>query len=458
VVDGEASLGTAPLDRPRSPGQGMWGAVAGTTIAILAIQALSLLSGVLIARALGPDGRGALASAMLVHGLTTGVALLGADVALGRGVGRQRFSVAQARGMALMLSLVSGTFATLVCGVLYWLALPAEKQALLPIVMVMGAAVIPSLLTVMLQSVLLAKGEVRRFNAVRVLFCVFYLVGTGALVLSGSHDELHYAICFFISAVATAAVAAAFTGGRDRVDESGPSPSDAAAVLRDGIPFAPTVLAQAALAHLPVLLATLAFPDRLVGLLAVALSAAGVHSALGTAVSKILFSSLTRMKETRESSEWLGRQLRLSHLAYLVIALLLVGAMPILVRVVFGQQYREAGPLASLLVVGTAVFALAASFEEPLKARGKAAQILMSQAAAILAFAGVFWLSRPAGIYSAAIAMVCAALVHYFLLQGGIRRTFALGFADCALATRDEIRLAARELARLLRGGKAGGR
>ena len=103
----------------------------GTLATSLFIQGCTVLQGVLLARLLGPAGRGELAAVILWPNIFAGIGMLGMDMAIARLAGQGQAVESLVR-TAIRAALVTGILSALICGLLLPVLLPAEKYSLLP--------------------------------------------------------------------------------------------------------------------------------------------------------------------------------------------------------------------------------------------------------------------------------------------------------------------------------------
>src|SRR6266536_5676893 len=89
---------------------------ASTLITNVVIQACTVVQGILVARLLGPVGRGQFAAATLWPGLFAAMGGMGVSVALARRAGRAH-DLARVIRTGLLLTLLTGTLAAALCTV-----------------------------------------------------------------------------------------------------------------------------------------------------------------------------------------------------------------------------------------------------------------------------------------------------------------------------------------------------
>src|SRR5437016_2490003 len=101
-------------------------AFAQTFATNVAIQACTILQGILVARALGPVGRGQFAAAILWPGLFAAMGGMGVSVALARRAGRAG-DLAPVIRSGLTITLLTGILGTIVCAAAIPWLLPGDE-------------------------------------------------------------------------------------------------------------------------------------------------------------------------------------------------------------------------------------------------------------------------------------------------------------------------------------------
>ena len=104
--------------------------VAGTFGASIFIKICGLALGVILARMLGPVGRGQLATAILWPTIFAGIGIFGINVALARRAANAH-ELGTITRTAILLALVSGTVTAFVGYLLLRILLPAQQQQIL---------------------------------------------------------------------------------------------------------------------------------------------------------------------------------------------------------------------------------------------------------------------------------------------------------------------------------------
>jgi O-antigen/teichoic acid export membrane protein len=379
------------------------------------IMVAALVTGPLLARALGPAGRGDLAAILVPFSLAPLI------LHLGLGVHGAREA---ARGKDLDTLLGSLCAAALVVGVLGALAgvplaaVLADGRGAVHDYLVVAFGLVGTVL-VSLNSGLERWGVV---IASRLIPPVSAVAAMTVLYFAGALTVQSAAIVSFVGGVAsTLVLLGVLRGRRFRFDPS---------VIRSGLPFGMKAwvgsLANLTNARLDQLLMIPLVSARQLGLYAVAVSLAGFSGALTAGLGPPLF---TRVASGE--SELAARALRVT-LALVGATTAIVGAAtPFLIDFLFGSSFSDAVLMAWILLVAGVPLAGASVMAVALTAAGRAGTPAVAETVALVAtVGGLLLLLRPLGGVGAAMVSLAAYSINFALQLRAARREFG-----CPLST-----------------------
>ncbi len=133
------------------------------------IVGLQLIQGILLARLLGPVGRGEYATAVFYPQLLLYVGLLGGIEVICRYALKPGMDLFQLRRSALRLSLITGTVTTVVALACSLLALPPDKQYLLPQALICSLGIIGQQMALLVTAVDRGADQFTRYNVLRMI-------------------------------------------------------------------------------------------------------------------------------------------------------------------------------------------------------------------------------------------------------------------------------------------------
>jgi O-antigen/teichoic acid export membrane protein len=394
--------------------------VSVTMVSNLGILALSVGPAIFAARMLGPDGRGALAAAMVWASLAATVAQVGLPQALTYSAAAGGATPAALFSMALWAAVMQGAALALVS----WMIEPAVASMAPQYVrgLRFAAFVVPfTLVSTHCAAVLQGLRRTGPWNTSRVIAAAAYPAALLSAIVSRSRDIDDV---LFRIVIATACAAALVVAGvACMVTRPGRvAMTTWGQVLSYGIRVSWGNIAWLVNARLDQLVLGLMMPFAALGNYAVAASMATSLMPIPAAFASTTFARVPAMvaAERRHaigSAAW--RAVALTGLA----AVLLAGASPWLVPFVFGQAFSAAVIPAVLLLGGTVVLGLNYVLSDALRGLNRPARVAAIETAAVVVTGGLLWWLVPRfGILGAAVASVLSYLAIAIALIAEVRR------------------------------------
>ena len=341
-------------------------AAAGATN--VAITAFVLVNSVVMARLLGPAGRGAVFVVVAVS--TAAAALVGsfAHPVLARRAASALDPAPRLHGLCLLATVpLAVAAAAVTIALVLWGGLPLSSQE-------KGAAVIyallwspASLVVLAFQAADMGTARWRRYHALRMLPYPVILAGLLLCFASGRRTAAAALLVLLASMVAPMAARlwlAAREGGFDA-----PTPGDLRALYREGLPFLASSSGAAALAHADQMVAALVLRPAEAGLYAVAQRAGLMLTPLAMAAGVVGFSEAARGAPAPAAGE--PRSGALVTLFIVVSAVVLAPAIYFAVPFLYGSAFAPARGAAVLALGGGLVAALAEVREQRLEGAGR---------------------------------------------------------------------------------------
>lgn len=409
-------------------------AFLGTFGTSLFIQACTLAQGVIVARLLGPTGRGEFAAVLLWPMFFAFVSMFGVNVAIARRAAKapSTETITQA---SLILALLTSCLG-MVAGVFALPHLLLENQlSLLPLAR-NALVLIPAIqVSSYLGAIDKGSGKFLRFNITRAVFNPVYLSCLIALWILSLREVLWFVQAIFAAYVASATVRLVWTFRRPRIQGM---VRQCAGTLREAAPFGIVQIGVEACSRLDSILVLWLLGTENLGLYAVALSAAGVAGSIAEATHTVTF-AIAAQSQREEGFERLARVFRCSAIVWAVASILLAGAMPMLLPLVFGRDFSPAILIAVAAIPGTAFGGLAIVLDQALRAQGKPFAGLLARLVSIgtmvgAGYCGAMWRGGVGVALAFSIAqsayllmLIHSACKHY---RGSSARAFLPGPLD----------------------------
>lgn len=391
------------------------GAFFATLATVAWTQALTLVTGALTARLLGPEGRGLFAGAQVWPGIIGMVSLLGFNNAFSLCAANERRYKGTFERQALWLGMILST----VWGVAGWFAMawlvPRDNPDLLWLSRLSLLNVPVFVLTSNLMAIDQGAGDLRQFNIARNILTPVYLV----LLLAATALSLHK-VSWFILALIFANLAV--LGYRLAVVEwrqpRGPHIA-LPDLAKKGLPFWITGIAAVFRDNAERLLLLFLLGPTALGFFVVASTASGMHLNISRSLNVITFSRAANL-QGRHALLDAARLFRLLGVLNLLVSLGMLAAMPLLIWVVYGSAFSDSIVPGLLLLAAQYFLSQGAILDEALRAKANPLAGLggMLVAMACFALAGLL-LARPFGLAGVACASIIgqAAYCGWMILR-----------------------------------------
>jgi O-antigen/teichoic acid export membrane protein len=439
----------APFHSLRSAGRwlmqsGTASVVANTTLTRVLLLAVNFATGVVIARFLGPSGRGALSALIILPPLMSSLFTFGLPSALlfyARTGVRERtalFTVSMLLTAALsVLMILAGIVAVpymlhqydaTTIRAAQWLLLLAPEI----------------MLSYIINAFLQATDRFDQFNQQRVLPAVFTLSALLVVKIAGGFSPLTAALCYLLPPIPV------FVYGlwrmRDIIGISFTNAKSEAARLLHygsracGIDILGTVAQQADQVLVVALLSATSM-----GIYTVALSVSRVPNLVFNAMSDVIASKTIGMPPV-EMTAFVGRAARISALAGAVLAIGIAAALPLALPAFYGSDFRAAITITDILLIELIASGVASILAVAFLAAGRPAIVTFIRGGSlIVAIPLLFALIPHFGLVGAASALLISSAAR--VLGFALLYRSAIGTNPPSLIlTLDDLRFIRRRL------------
>ncbi len=384
------------------------GQVLLTTSANLLLAFFALITGGILARLLGSQGRGELAAIQTWGALVALLASLGLPDAVVYFTGRD-----PDRGATYLV-----TAAALAClGAIPFTAagyflMPILLAAQRPVVVntarwyVIGYAFLMATQGMLIHP-LRGRKDFVGWNLLRLLYAASWLAAILTVWASQNQTASRMAIAQLLSLLVAGVLGWMLVRSRT----PGPfslQPRLWGAMARYGLPSVLSILPQMLNLRLDQLLMAAFFPTQLLGYYVVAVAWSAVMTPFIQGIGSVLFPRVASQTETSLRLSLLGRSLRLGVLLTGLLSLVVSGFTPFAIWTIFGAEYAPAIPAALILVVAGGVANLNIVLGEGLRGLGLPKAVFWSEIVGLIGtLAGLALLLRPLEIVGAALASLC---------------------------------------------------
>jgi O-antigen/teichoic acid export membrane protein len=398
----------------RAIGRFLSGGSAASAIANVALSnglmlGINVLTGVVTARYLGPQGRGELAAIMLwpqLLGYAFALALPSAVLYHAKKDPGQRRGIA---AMALALSAVAGVLAVIVGESLLPALLQHATADTLRYARWLLVFAFPATVSTVLIALLQLEGQFHFYNRVRYLPLVLTLAALTLLALGGALTPLRAALAYFLPGVLVFAWAIVWVTRHIR-----PSRSGARASLRPLMGYAArayggeaanTLMSQLDKVFLVNLLSTAAF-----GVYVVVFNLSRIITVLASAIAPVLLPK-SAGRSAQDVTLMTARVLAVSTPVLLVPALGFMLTGSVLLRWVYGADFAIGVWALNGLIIEAVIASVATVLTQPYLALNRPGVITVIQATSLPVLALSMWLLVPGwGTNGAALALLISTV------------------------------------------------
>jgi antigen flippase len=400
-----------------TPGRSYAQTAAGSVI----VLALNLMTGVLTARLLAPDGRGAVGAILGWAAMLAFLGGLGYRDGLSYAESRDGRRSAQILTAALVSIAVLGTATLAVAELLVPVGFRAQTDQVMDLARIFLVLIIPTIAYNTFGSLLGSRHRFGLLNLQRVaqpLLAATFLLGLWALgdVTVGSVLAAHTASFVITAGLVFVALAR----------ESGVGPLHrplAAEAGRYGLQAYGGTIGSLATVRLDVMVMPAILAANEIGFYVVAVSAASMVSGVFGSVDMAVFPLAARLAPD-EAVELVERTARVTFVASIVVSAVLAVAAPALISAVYGSDFSDAVGALRLLLPGIVMWSTAGVLASGLKALGRPQQASIAHlVGAAVTIVGLALTLRRYGIEGAAATSSVAYGVVFLLLLRALLRS-----------------------------------
>ncbi len=393
----------------------------------VSIYAFGLGASILIARALGPEGRGRYFLPVALIGITAAVGNLGTYSAMLRLWARKRGTPDEFVTSNVVLTVTLSVVWEAVLWLVFWLFQDAFFASIRPADLAIASVALPFSLHGPRSGYLLGiAGHIRRTNRARLLGAVAQTLGIGALYLVGKLSVPNVLALFVVSIALPALIVTWHLRAIGKLARPVPW-----RLIRDhlslGVFLGPSAMLQHINLRLDVFFLARFRGEAAVGIYSIAVTLSELS---WLATDALTFAVVTRQVNAREAeaADITARGVRMNLFLALIFGGLIALASPLILPLLYGQPFLAAVPAIWILVPAAAAMAAWRSTNQGL-VRFAAPWILptIGTAALLINVAANFVLIPRFGMVGAALAsVVCYAIgaiaaARVLMVAGGIR-------------------------------------
>ena len=402
------------------------GAATTSLVATALIQLLNVVTGIILARTLGPSGRGELAAVVLWPTMLWTVGNLGVVDSVTFHSARRTAPQRSIVSTSLAIALVQSAVFVAIGLVLVPLVLAKQEASVVRDCMIFLASIPTSLVTLYLASVLNGTHRFVPFNVVRATVFLGNAAGLVALAIASELTVTSAMIAYLASQVLTVLIAVIFV-----LPSSGPPSRPQRLLAREMLAYGwrsqLSTISNLLNERVDQLVISIVLAPASLGLYVVAWTMTSLSSMIGYSVT---FAALPRVAQAKSAEERRARAHRYVFLTFISTAAVTVPVLllaPEILRIVFGADFVQATGVTRVLLVASIPLGTARVLEAVLKGINRPLHAGFAEGAGLIVTAvGLAALLPTLGLMGAAITSLAA-----YLLAAGV----ALHLANRALGT-----------------------
>ncbi len=420
---------------------------AGTNI-VLAM--FGLVTGVLAARLLGPDGRGELAAIQTWPSFIATIAMLGMPQAVVYYAARESDRAGSYLASAVTLA-VALQVPFIVVGYLAMpLLLSAQSAGIISGARWYLLFVPVYALIDMPYNSLRGRGDFAFWNGLRVTPAISWLAVLVMAWLLG-HGTPRFVAAGYLVALALLIVPIMSVVMRRVPGPFRPEIKHWKPMLRFGLPCVIGTMPQMLNFRLDQMLMAGLMPAQVLGLYVVAVAWSSATSPLLGALGAVLFPRVASQASREDQVRALTQGSRLAILGSLIVAIIVTAFTPRAIPLLFGVKFAAAIPAALILVVAGAISAFNLVTEEGLKGLGQPAPVMWAEFGGLVVTVVSLWLMlRLLGIMGAALASLFGYSTVTIVLIASERSLTGCSIASLLCPTAGEVQIGWKRLQFLL--------
>lgn len=423
----EPSIGTGPTRTRR--------ALNASVLTSVSILILNMATGVLLARGLGPEGRGALAAAVLWPSILGAIGTVGLSESATYHAARRTASTGTLVGSGLVLAFAQSALFVAIGAAIIPLALSRQSDQIVSDARLFLGFIPLTVVALLLMGVLNGRQRYSAFHGLRLLVVAGAALPLFALFASGNMSVRSALWCYLIGNTVTLVAAIALLV-RNEVIEVGFSTATLRQLLSYGLRSNFSSITLQLNERLDQLVISIFLAPVKLGLYVVAVTLTSLTHLVGHSVAYVVLPVLARWEAGPERTALARRFVSLTLAGSVLLAIPMGFLAPTLIEILFGAPFRSVAGISRILLLGVVILSTNRAMEAVLRAVGRPVDAGIAEVIALGATMGGLAILLPAlELLGAALASLLAYAVS--ALWMGRRASAALDIPFTSLLTPD---------------------
>lgn len=378
------------------------GVFVGTFFTSVFIQTCTIIQGILIARLLGPEGRGEYAAIILWPNLFAAIGIFGSNIALARTAAKEN-DVAVIVRTGLVLGFLTSAVSSITCFFALPYLMPVSQEHIVSIARLFVLFIPLNHLALNLVAVDQGRGHFKNFNLTRSVLYPVYIVMILVLWFFGKSNVVSITIALVLANLAVVVLRLILAIRQYPVWGKLYSLRK---TIKNSLRFGLAGMAMPVYLQADKALILWLLDAKNLGFYTVALSASAVIGSVTSSMGMVSFTVASQANEG-DGFEKIAKAFRISFLLWIVFGMALAVLMQILLPLVYGSDFAPSINVARILIIGSAFAGLANLLEQSMRGQGKAFIGLEGRVAGLLVMFLVSLLLAPSFV----LIGVCMAYI-----------------------------------------------
>ena len=431
----DESIGSSSATEVGRPPRSLTGATSASIAVGLAVQACLVVTGPLLARMLGPEGRGHFAALLLWPAVMASVGTLGIPAAVTYFLARKPSSARALARAGVSFAVPQAVLLALLHALVLFLFL-AEADDSLRAAGIISLAAVPALLAQQYGLAMLqGRGRFRAFNVLRLLPVALYALSVAFLFVAGTED-IRWTVLAWIAAMALVGATSLAMGIRSALTAAAEDDADLREMVGFGIRGVFGGTSAIETFRLDQMVLAIFLTPAALGIYVVGLAFTNLPHFIGKSVGMIAFPSVAATGDEHRArrSMWQFFWANLGLNALVVVPILALA--PWLVPLFFGSDFEDAVRITYIVLPGIMLLSSRRVLTDGLRGRGHPAIGTVSELVALVWLVLALAVLAPlGGVEGVAFAVTSSYAISFLVLlllaakAGEVRRRDALAFS-----------------------------
>ena len=390
-------------------------AFIGTFGTNLFIQGCTILQGVIVARLLGPLGRGEYAAVILWPTLFAAVSILGSNISISR-LAAKGVEPGSLFRSAFLTGVVTSSLGAVACYFAAPFLMPANEAHLVPLARLFVLFIPLNHIGLNFVAVDLGACNFNLYNFYRSILNPLYVITLTVFWLIGIRIVEAFVIALLSAYLAVALIRFFFVFSRYNIKGR---IYPILKIFKQSLLFGLAGMADPFYQQADKAILLWLLGAENLGIYVVALSASTAVNSLTTAAGAVTF-TISAQENHREGAERVFRIFRMSVFLWIVFGVMIAALMPWVLPLIYGKEFASGVVPAQLLIIGSAAVGLSSQLEQAMRGQGRAFVGLEGRLAGLVIMAGLgILLSKYFQLQGVCIAFVSG---QFFCLGVMLRR------------------------------------